>query len=430
MSFNFDAYFRQHAPSETWSTQPLTGGIVNFTVRAVRSRIDPPATSPQDTGPAPRGPSVRFSEHESLVLKYAPPYVALVGEQAPFDRVRQLFFHRSSVLVPRLVHYDHESHVLCIEDLGKLPPLSEYLSPSSAAEFWKTLSNETLWHSIGQRLGHFFADLHSKSTLEAIMTSAGSHDLPNFRNPSMADMFRDAAVSTMRKYLAKHGIRDFVNLSQIVEEDYERGISDEERCFIVGDLWPGGILVGDLEASTSVPKLGVIDWEFSGPGRGINGDISQLFSHLHLYLLASELQQPGNPAFSATQTLIESISASYYAHSMADSGSPWTQISPDSSDPPLPTSPVARIFSSAIILHGREIINNAIENDWSGFCCGPTSEQERDTLVQSMVETGVQCLRLAGRDAADFVRDDNWRRLLSSKEARIMVRLFLGRNRL
>ncbi|KAK2793242.1 hypothetical protein FQN52_001890 [Onygenales sp. PD_12] len=344
MSFKFDAYFRQHAPSETWSIQPLTDGIVNFTVRAVRSRIDPPATSPQDTGPAPRGPSGRFSEHESLILKYAPPYVALVGEQAPFDRVRQqveanalelfsprgplaLLPSRSSVLVPRLVHYDHESHVLCIEDLGKLPPLSEYLSPSSAAKFWKTLPNETLWRSIGQRLGHFFADLHSKSTLKAIMTSAGSHDLLDFRNPSMVDMVRDAGVSTTRKYLAKHGIRDFVNLSQIVEEDYERGISDEERCFIVGDLWPGGILVGDLEASTSVPKLGVIDWEFSGPGRGINGDISQLFSHLHLYLLASEIQQPGNPVLSATQTLIESISASYYAHSMADSGSPWTQIS-------------------------------------------------------------------------------------------------------
>ncbi|KAK2736225.1 hypothetical protein FQN55_001757, partial [Onygenales sp. PD_40] len=90
MSFNFDAYFRQHAPSEIWSIQPLTGGIVNFTVRAVRSRIDPLATSPHDTDPAPRGPSGRFSEHESLVLKYAPPYVALVGEQAPFDRVRQV----------------------------------------------------------------------------------------------------------------------------------------------------------------------------------------------------------------------------------------------------------------------------------------------------------------------------------------------------
>ncbi|KAK2810849.1 hypothetical protein FQN50_002672 [Emmonsiellopsis sp. PD_5] len=349
MSFNFDAYFRQDDPSETWSIQPLTGGIVNFTVRAVRSRIGPSAASPHDTGPALRG-SGRFSGHETLVLKYAPPYVALIGEQAPFDRVRQqveanalaLFSprgplaplpSRSSVLVPRLVHHDHESHVLCIEDLGKLPPLSEYLSPSSASKFRNILSNETLWRSIGQRLGQFFADLHSKSALEAIMTSAGSHDLPDFQNPSMVDMVRDAAVSTMRKYLPKHGIHDFVNLSQIVEEDYERGISDDERCFIVGDLWPGGILVEDLEASSSVPKLGVIDWEFSGPGRGINGDISQLFSHLHLYLLASELQQPGNPVLNATQALIK-----YQCLVLCAQHGGWRQ--PMDSD-------IARLFRSA-----------------------------------------------------------------------------------
>ncbi|PGH17960.1 hypothetical protein AJ79_00859 [Helicocarpus griseus UAMH5409] len=448
MSFDFEAYFRQHDPTATWSIRPLTGGIVNLTVRAVRLPQDQSTRrGGQNERQVLRGAS-KFSDHESLVLKYAPPYVALVGEHAPFDRVRQgveatalaLFSSEgpleslpvtSSVLVPRLIHHDEDSHILIIEDLGKLPPLSEYLSPSSPnanqSRYQMMLSDETFWRSSGRKPGHFFADLHSSSTIQAITQYVGADDLPNFKNPSMIDMVRDAAVSTIKGYLDRHGITDSLHLSRVVEQDYERGISDEERCFIVGDLWPGGILIGNPESCTSVPKLGVIDWEFSGPGRGINGDMAQLLAHLHPYLLAAKFCQPDSPTHRATLALIEGINGSYQALSSMNGGTIWIQGSSNTSNPPDPLSPVARIFRSAVILHGREIINNAIENDWSGLC---GNGKEKDEMVRSLVQTGVQLLRLARSNAAEFAKEDNWKQLMSSTEARVIVGLFLGSDRL
>ncbi|OAS99998.1 uncharacterized protein BDCG_16409 [Blastomyces dermatitidis ER-3] len=185
-----------------------------------------------------------------------------------------------------------------------------------------------------------------------------------------------------------------MNLSEIVEQDYERGISGEERSFIIGDLWPGGILIDSSDPSALMPKLGVIDWEFSGPGRGVNGDM-------------------------------EGMNDSYHARNLANYGNLWTLASSTPSDPPPPTSPVARRFRSAIIIHGREIINNAIGNDWSGFCADPGDENEKNGLVRSLVRTGVQLLRFAGHTTAEFVDRQNWKQLLHSTEAKVIVGLFL-----
>ena len=77
MLFDFCSYLLKLDPSQSYSVKQLTGGLVNVTVRAVKC-----AGSSADDG--------RFPDHKSIVLKYAPPFVAAVGETAPFSQHRQV----------------------------------------------------------------------------------------------------------------------------------------------------------------------------------------------------------------------------------------------------------------------------------------------------------------------------------------------------
>jgi hypothetical protein len=340
-----------------------------------------------------------------------------------------------SVLVPQLIHHDEESYVLIIEDLGRLPPLSEYFVPLPPSEdnsrLGQLFSNEPFCRSIGRRLGNFLADLHSKSTLDAVIrcrSGNGEDGLTSFQNSNLKEVVRDAAVLPIKGYLDKFNVPDAEKLYRIVQQDFEREYVDGERCFIVGDLWPGGILIGDLESDSAVPKLGVIDWEFSGPGRGVNGDMAQLFAHLQLQLIASEFHRRGSAHHAGTAALIESTSASYHAQSKANRA-PWACQPSSPSEPPPSSSPATQIFRSALILHGRELINNSIEADWSHFCDGYGNSRKED-LVRSMVNAGVWYLRAARSNEVEFAEVENWSNVCADAEGKAMVALLLGRSHL
>jgi hypothetical protein len=77
MSYDFKAFLSSIDPSQTYECQLLTGGLVNITVRATK-------TSPPAQG--------TFPDYETMVLKYAPPYVAALGEATPFSQDRQVYF--------------------------------------------------------------------------------------------------------------------------------------------------------------------------------------------------------------------------------------------------------------------------------------------------------------------------------------------------
>ncbi|KMW66870.1 hypothetical protein BDDG_11766 [Blastomyces dermatitidis ATCC 18188] len=177
MSFDFEAYFHEHDPAATWSIRPLTGGIVNVTVRAVRSALIRPIETTQDG-------TEKGSQEFRDPGKFSGQSKPIRWLFSQFDSPLVPLPRASDVLVPRLIHHDKDSHLLIIEDLGNLTPLSDYLSPPPPGEnqcqFQAILSNGNLWRSIGRRLGHFFANLHSKSTLEAVTTYFGATDLPGF----------------------------------------------------------------------------------------------------------------------------------------------------------------------------------------------------------------------------------------------------------
>jgi hypothetical protein len=77
MAFDFAHYLSILDPTVSYSIQPLTGGVVNITARAIRYE-------------QPDSSMSRFAGHSSFILKYAPPYVAGVGPEAPFSTFRQV----------------------------------------------------------------------------------------------------------------------------------------------------------------------------------------------------------------------------------------------------------------------------------------------------------------------------------------------------
>lgn len=78
MAYDFASYLARIDPSQSYVVTQLTGGVVNFTVRASKSGSQHHAGG-------------RFPEDDSLILKQAPPYIAGVGTSAPFSQFRQVY---------------------------------------------------------------------------------------------------------------------------------------------------------------------------------------------------------------------------------------------------------------------------------------------------------------------------------------------------
>lgn len=77
--FDFSRYLCQLDPSHDYTIETLTGGVINFTIRARKSggrRLDVEAGC--------------FPEYQSLILKQAPPFMAGVGESVPVSQYRQV----------------------------------------------------------------------------------------------------------------------------------------------------------------------------------------------------------------------------------------------------------------------------------------------------------------------------------------------------
>lgn len=221
---------------------------------------------------------------------------------------------------------------------------------------------------------------------------------------------------TIRDYLTRFNIPDAHSLFSRVLADYQRDGLPMERCFALGDFTPGAVLLA--ASGDGDQPMGIIDWEFSGVARGPNGDMPQFLASLHLLLLAAS---PHSPRQSAIDLLIQGFCAAYRQHSSKWLPQPHLK---------LPTglgvtqrdlevlSESLQVFRSALILHGRELINNAVEREW------PDSPQkESSVLIQEMVRKGAWYIERAGNNIEEMLDATNVEQLLQ-EDSRIMLRLF------
>ncbi|ESK93973.1 protein kinase subdomain-containing protein pkl [Moniliophthora roreri MCA 2997] len=156
---NFIAFLHDIDPTISYSIIPLSGGLINSTVRAVKK-----PGSPQGSG--------SFPNEQSIILKHVPPFVASIGEKAPFSVYRQVVEARAleilakapaiqeaqrecQVFVPSVLYRDDIRHDLVITDLG-----DDLYTIDRWFDYNQTNTVQEV-ASIGRRLGIFLAKLHT-----------------------------------------------------------------------------------------------------------------------------------------------------------------------------------------------------------------------------------------------------------------------------
>ncbi|QRV91265.1 phosphotransferase enzyme family protein [Ceratobasidium sp. AG-Ba] len=352
LSFDFAPFLKSLDPCHTYTSTPLSGGLNNLTSRIVVS------TSSEKH-------ECKFGSAKSVVAKYAPPYIATIGEKAPFSQFRQIIEARAlafltrayshpSVATPTLIHHDPSAHVMLMSDLGtsSLGVNQWLLSPNIRVEDAK---------SAGERFGSFFAHLGE--------LNPGLFNL-DFENPSARNLVLDVAVRAVHGDLLKCGIDPNVadDLTRSAIESFELQTKyEEELAFSLGDCWPPSLLVLDERGS----GLAVIDWEFAGMNFPLQ-DIAQLTAHLYLLHQSSR---------SSYQAVIKAFALSLFQAHYASAA-------------PRHYGLLQR--TNAWKLLGREIVINAVEGEWFG-----EHEERKQSEVRRIGRVGAGLMK----DAMEIARD-------------------------
>ncbi|KAJ7168411.1 kinase-like domain-containing protein [Mycena crocata] len=344
--FDFYSYLALQLTLEPadFHVEVLTGGLTNKTVRATFSN------------PVQLFQSKLF--FSSVVLKYAPPYVAsdpfqamsvhrqlieanALSYLAQQPDIQGLLLNFPELKIPELIHHDTTFNVLWITDLGPTQTLSKFLSVSPAD---KTLCQ------IAATLGAFIARFwevtaHPDSATTGLFTRPDEQENPVY-----------FLTTTALTVMSQHGVSDAEILSARVGSTMQAK-EKLEPCLGMVDFWPGSILIA-LDGSR-----GLVDWGYFGlstPG----AEIGMLVAHLHL--LVSQTR-----GCEAARTFIASFLDSYGAHA----------------------PPVSPYFKrQALIAYGREMVT-AIE-----FFATELDEEGKKRVLTA----GVRSLRAAAGSESEM----------------------------
>ncbi|KAF9465831.1 kinase-like domain-containing protein [Collybia nuda] len=352
--FEFHSYLASKFSNQTKlqiTTKPLQGGFTNLTIRA---SFQPP---------------VEYETHllESVILKYAPPFVASDPTQ-PLSVYRQtieaealrilsgsgdipaiselLQTYVGRVRVPQLVYHDVEENILWISDLGETNTLSKYLTftPTPSAPDIKDTAI-----ALGSFLGKLFVATRDPAPDAIALLS----------RPNVNEIVELVGGMTKKSLLRSH-FSEAESLAARVEEALRDG-GKQEQCIGMVDLWPESILID------SSRQCGLIDWEYFGLSNAAS-EIGMLLAHLHILTV---INQSSVSVSAALRQFISSLLRSFVANMQA---------------------PSAYFKHRALVTHGRELIN--------GF---DLYSDKLDALARdAVVQAGVNSLRAAGRTEVDI----------------------------
>ena len=394
--FDFVTFLKSRYPGTTYSTERLTGGLVNETVRATR------ISQGDVANPA------------SIVLKYAPPFVAGRGPHVPFGQERQVVEvlglelvtgPQSSLLpmglpdnalVPRLLFHDPDAHVLAITDLGKLDSLTAALNGSSA----NALSIESATN-IGNRLGNFLARLHSPQIFAQAKDRPAGITLASLRGPRA--LVKAVVVDRIGELLARceYSNEESSRMQELVSSSWTVCEADAPTILAHGDTWPGSIMIGqsqhcERETDNGTLKIALIDWEFAHfDSSGLPSDMAFLISFLKLHLIAST-QKNNRLLRDCCDALLVTVLEVYRAESLGlNAAWPKTLCSIENDKDAV----VCTLLQRMAIATGRDMIYNALEMPWNCACCeSKYQDTSRCPMRQLMVREGVKHLQ----NAEDF----------------------------
>ncbi|KAF8609509.1 hypothetical protein BDV93DRAFT_602171 [Ceratobasidium sp. AG-I] len=376
LDFDFNFALATLDPHHVYSATKLSGGIINLTARITISKKEPESNLEEH--------ECLFDGVSSVVAKYAPPYVAALGEDAPFSQYRQTIEARAlelfsdpnnraymhtlhhRVTTPTLIHHNPSAHVLIMQDLGDALTLDQWFHTCPSAD---------LAQAAGERFGMFLARLGG---LEDV-NEDGMEE--RFKNPDkevflLRTIVRAVQGNMMRCGVDKKEAEELTEACMRVYTQAEEGARQGggRKVFGLGDCWPRSLLVGatntipneyESQDRASSPTLAVVDWEFAGMIQPF-ADIAQLSAHLYIQHQTSPSHfQPLIQAF--TLALLRTHHAHTpercYAH---------------------------QHYANAWRVFGTDVVNNAFESDWFGGDVGRKEIEGRE-----LGRRGVAFMRIA-----------------------------------
>ena len=257
MDFDFATHLSKllSIPLSQITIQVLTGGLLNAAARAS-------FTPPVDLTRFGHSQSVR-----SVVLKYAPPYMAS-KPWMPLNTIRQdiearalvlldpisdsilpvrsLFEKYPNVKTPRLIYHDYKERVLIMTDLGSsVVTIDDWLTqePAPLPEDVKRIAQD-----LGRFLGEF-----------VIATSNPSIEfLTLLQLPSNSDLIRQ--VNELVVNNLKDILQDVPDVDVLTKRVEDAAIDSKETdsCLGMVDLWRRNIVID------SNKNICLLDWEFFG----------------------------------------------------------------------------------------------------------------------------------------------------------------------
>ena len=257
MDFDFTTHLSKllSVPPSQITIQVLTGGLINA---AVRASFTPPVDLTLFGHP---------QSIPSVVLKYAPPYMAN-EPWVPLNTIRQdiearalvlldpnsdlalpvssLFTKYPNIKTPRLIHHDYEERVLIMTDLGSsVVTIDDWLTqePPPLAEDVERIATD-----LGRFLGEF-AIATPKPSVELLSLL----QLPS--NSALLHQFDEYVVNNLKDVL--QGVPDIDVLTKRVE-DAARDFRERDSCLGMVDLWRKNIVID------SDKNVCLLDWELFG----------------------------------------------------------------------------------------------------------------------------------------------------------------------
>jgi hypothetical protein len=164
-----------------------------------------------------------------------------------------------------------------------------------------------------------------------------------------------------------------------------------------------------------MPNIAVVDWEFAGIGRGLNGDLMQLMGEFSMMECAANMYADIMRG-QQLRILMSTLSKAYRQVSVAE-GSYWTAGAgpPDADEFSLlePNTPRTRILRSAFLTYGAEIVRWSFVKPWK--CRNPgcmvgrqhTIVKHECAMIYEMVKRALWYLRHAKDNEKDFCSLEN-----------------------
>ncbi|TPX71111.1 hypothetical protein SpCBS45565_g01264 [Spizellomyces sp. 'palustris'] len=204
----------------------------------------------------------------TAVVKHAEPFLAAYRD-VPFGTIRMkyeydiytLFANRSPVLpylsedgpihVPKIFHYNPTKSILLVQDIGVHLDLKTFFSTRKPSD------DEAV--AIGRSLGTFLVDLHNK----AADTESKAKLMEPFEN-EQGRMIIQASVHDRvgTVFAGVNGVSaDTIQAATENAKSFGAELVESRETLMMGDFWPGNIIVESDASGRYLGKLWIVDWE-------------------------------------------------------------------------------------------------------------------------------------------------------------------------